>query len=79
MSELEKIYEKINDTREDVAYIRGTLDTLIPTLTTAKDVDKMLSNHKKNCNPGVNKKVVAALITLATAVSATITAVVSNL
>jgi hypothetical protein len=70
MSELGEIHEKINATREDVCYIKGKLDTLIPTLATDADVEKEIAKHKTECHgkksvpppAAIDKKLMAAII-----------------
>lgn len=56
MSELGEIHEKINQTRLDVSYIKGKLDTLIPTLATKADVEQELSEHKEKCSKSNPKR-----------------------
>lgn len=70
MSELGEIHEKINATKEDVSYIKGKFDTLIPMLAMQSDVDQKIFEHQDKCHdkksitpaPAISKRLLAAII-----------------
>jgi hypothetical protein len=43
------VSERIRKTSEDVSYIRGKLDTVLPGLATKTDIELAVSNHSNDC------------------------------
>lgn len=56
MKELREIYEKINDVAEDVAEMRGVLNSTLPKLATEDQVRSIVTGHEIDCIEKRDKK-----------------------
>ena len=49
MSDIDKVYDKINSVSDSVSYLVGRIDATLPHLATKDDLEREIAEHERKC------------------------------